>query len=54
MQESTEVYNIECEEYANWHVPGKELDQLIRRWTVKRLWEEDLQQYETLSQTLKL
>jgi hypothetical protein len=37
-----------------WEVPGKELDQLIRKWVIKRQWEEDLQRYETLSQTLKL
>ena len=39
-------------EGVNWNVPGKELDQLIRKWVVKRLWEEDLAQYETLRKTL--
>ena len=42
------------DDYPNWNVPGKELDQLIRKWAIKRQWEEDLKQYETLSQTLKL
>ena len=41
-------------EGVEWNVPGKELDQILRKFVVKRLWEEDLKQYETLSQTLKL
>ena len=52
MQESTELYynvNTEVPDDA----PGwKRLDNLIRRWTVKRLWEEDLQRYETLRETI--
>ena len=47
----TEQTNVN-DDYPNWNVPGKELDQLIRKWVVKRQWEEDLQQYETLRQTL--
>lgn len=54
MNEVTDNYynvNVEVPDDA----PGwKRLDTLIRRWTVKRLWEEEIQQYETLRQTLGL
>ena len=40
------------DDYPNWNVPGKELAQLIHKWTVKRLWEEDLQRYQELRESL--
>jgi hypothetical protein len=37
---------------VEWNVPGKELDQILRKFVVKRLWEEDLQRYNDLREEL--
>lgn len=44
---------LDTMEGVNWNVPGKELDQIIRKFVVKRLWEEDQQSYKELQEQYK-